>query len=85
MRTDIPEKFRKLYARALNGRSQSAAIRSFCLECVGYLQDEVKLCTDTDCPLFPYRLTGRKVPADPTATKKTATCPVIPRPTRDKP
>ena len=59
---DVPEKYRRLYARAMAGRSQSAAIRSFCLECVGYDHDEVKNCTDTTCPLYPYRLTGRKVP-----------------------
>ncbi len=64
-RTDIPEKFRKLYQRAMKGRSQSAAIRSFCLECVGYVQEEVHLCSDQDCPLFPYRISGRKVPANP--------------------
>lgn len=59
---DIPSMFQKLYRRAKTGRSQQAAIRSFCLECVGYALEEVKLCTDTGCPLFEYRLTGRKVP-----------------------
>ena len=59
---DIPQRFEKLYRRAKTGRSQSAGIRSFCLECVGYETEEVKLCTDLDCPLFEYRLTGCKVP-----------------------
>ena len=59
---DIPPMFQKLYKRAKTGRSQQAAIRSFCLECVAYVLDEVKLCTDTGCPLYEYRLTGCKVP-----------------------
>lgn len=59
---DIPPLFQKLYRRAKTGRSQRAAIRSFCLECVGYVLEEVKLCTDTGCPLYEYRITGRKVP-----------------------
>ncbi len=71
-RTDIPEKFRKLYERAMKGRSQSAAIRSFCLECVGYVQDEVHECTDKGCPLYLYRVTGRKVPLPPDAAKRPA-------------
>jgi hypothetical protein len=67
---DIPQKFEKLYRRAKGGRSQSAAIRSFCLECVGYVLEEVKLCTDAGCPLYEYRMTGCKVPksADSTQT-----------------
>jgi len=66
MTTDrhIPTAFRKLYDRAKGGRSQSAAIRSFCLECVGYDREEVKVCTDLGCPLYEYRLTGRKRPLE---------------------
>ena len=64
MERDIPQKFQKLYQRAKTGRSQSAAIRSFCLECTGYEAEEVKLCTDPGCPLFEYRLNGRKVPKE---------------------
>ncbi|MDI9432344.1 MAG: hypothetical protein QM570_11550 [Planctomycetota bacterium] len=59
---DVPRRFQKLYRRAMTGRSQSAAIRSFCLECMAYVADEIRDCTDTGCPLFAYRLTGRKVP-----------------------
>lgn len=61
----IPQKFQKLYHKAKTGRSQAAAIRSFCVECVGYVQEEVKACTDRGCPLYEYRLTGRKVPMNP--------------------
>lgn len=60
----IPIAYRKLYDRAKTGRSQSAAIRSFCLECVAYVCEEVKLCTDRGCPLYEYRLTGRKRPPE---------------------
>lgn len=63
---DIPQKCRKAYDRAMTGRSQSAAIRSFCLECVGYDREEVKACTDPACPLYAYRITGRKVPPNGT-------------------
>lgn len=59
---DVPRCFQKLYRRAMTGRSQSAAIRSFCLECMAYVADEVRYCTDTGCPLFGYRLRGRKTP-----------------------
>lgn len=81
IRTDIPDKLRKLYARAMNGRSQSAAIRSFCLECVGYVQEEVHLCTDHGCPLYPYRITGRKAPLE---AGRPAKRPTISNTARDK-
>lgn len=72
MTRDIPRMFQKLYARAKTGRAQSAAIRSFCLECVGYVFEEVKLCTDTGCPLYEYRMTGRKVPKGAAAMGQTS-------------
>ena len=31
------------------------AIRAMCLDCVGHSAEEVKLCTDPLCPLYPYR------------------------------
>ncbi len=31
------------------------AIRNFCLECVGYVVQEVEQCTDPECWLFPWR------------------------------
>lgn len=84
IRTDIPDKFCKLYDRAMKGRSQSAAIRSFCLECVGYAQDEVHVCTDHGCPLFPYRITGRKVPLPPDHCRPPRKRPTISNRARDK-
>lgn len=31
------------------------AIKYYCLECVGFVYDEMKNCTMPECPLFPYR------------------------------
>lgn len=53
---EVPKKYRALYKR--RKKSRKAAIRSFCLECVGYVGIEVKLCSDDACPLFKYRLQG---------------------------
>jgi hypothetical protein len=54
----IPKKYLKLYNRAMTGRSRKAAIRSFCIECMGYNEKEIPICTDKGCPLFKYRLRG---------------------------
>lgn len=32
------------------------AIRARCLDCCGYNVNEVKLCPDRDCSLYPYKL-----------------------------
>ena len=56
MMRDIPKKYRKLYDRAMSGRSRKAAMKYFCAECVGYQKGEIELCTDTGCSLYPYRL-----------------------------
>lgn len=32
------------------------SIKKFCLDCVGGNIKERRLCIDTDCPLYPYRL-----------------------------
>lgn len=52
---DVPKRYEKLYKKAMLGRSRKAAMRMFCLECVGYENSEVSLCTDPECPLYPYR------------------------------
>jgi len=46
--------------KEMDASSPLRAIRAMCLECVGYVSDEVKACTITDCPLYPFRL-GRSV------------------------
>jgi hypothetical protein len=53
---DIPNKFAKLYNKAK--KSRKAAIRSFCVVCMGYSVEEVSKCTDTTCPLFSWRIKG---------------------------
>ena len=51
----IPQTFRKNYERAMGGRSLKSAVKAFCAECVQYDRDEITKCTDTLCPLYPYR------------------------------
>ena len=55
---DMPPKYRGLYKRAMGGKSKSAAIRAFCLECMGWVGSEVRRCTAPACPLYPYRPGG---------------------------
>ena len=52
---EMPERWRKRYLRAIEGRSRKAAIDMMCLECVGWVVEEVRFCTDRGCPLWPYR------------------------------
>lgn len=52
---NVPESMRKTYEKAMTGKSRGAGIKAFCSECVGYDRKEVSLCTDTGCPLYPYR------------------------------
>jgi hypothetical protein len=40
------------------GSSRKAAIRSFCLECMGMDSKGVTECTDTQCRLFSWRVEG---------------------------
>jgi hypothetical protein len=47
---DIPTKYEKLYKRAMSGKSRKAAIRAFCLECVGWSEYEVSVCTYPELP-----------------------------------
>jgi hypothetical protein len=52
---DMPVIYRGIYDKAMTGQSRAAAIHAFCLECMGWQRQEVKLCTSYACPLFPYR------------------------------
>jgi len=63
---DIPQIYKNVYSRAISGKSKSAGIKAFCQECVGYVRNEVALCSDTGCPLFQYR-PYKKVKGDDTA------------------
>jgi len=53
---DVPKKYTGLYDKCK--KSRKAAIRSFCVECVGYVSFEVIKCTDKGCPLYSWRKTG---------------------------
>jgi len=46
---------RKIYMRAMEGKSRKDAMTAFCTMCMGYNPNEVKECTDPACPLYPYR------------------------------
>ncbi len=52
---NIPSSMRKVYRRAMKGKSRTAGVKAFCQECVGYVTKCVRNCTDTGCPLWPYR------------------------------
>ena len=58
-RAQIPRKYRAIYDRAIKGKGLRAAINAQCLECVAWISDEVRNCTDLACPLWavrPYRI-----------------------------
>lgn len=52
---DVPKRHRKLYEAAMRGKSRRAAMRAFCLECVGWITNEAKLCTAPSCPMYAWR------------------------------
>lgn len=54
-RSDMPRQFRRVFDIAMTGKSLRAAVNSQCIECMGYVFSEVKLCCSPQCPLFPYR------------------------------
>jgi len=58
-RSEMPQRYRESYNRAMTGRSRKAAMYSFCAECCGYEIREVFLCTSPECPLYPYRPRSR--------------------------
>ena len=58
----IPNRYHALYEQAMKGKSRKAAMRVFCLECCGWEIKEVFLCSDIECPLYPYRPTSRVAP-----------------------
>jgi hypothetical protein len=51
----IPKIHQATYKSAMTGKSRKNAVKAFCLECVCWQKEEVRLCTDTGCPLYPYR------------------------------
>ena len=54
-REQMPKIHRANYDKAMKGRSMKAATKAFCLMCVQWQKEEVRLCTDLACPIYPYR------------------------------
>lgn len=54
-RKQMPNIHRANYDKAMRGKSKKAAIKAFCLMCVCWQKEEVRLCSDLACPLYPYR------------------------------
>jgi len=50
---DVPEMYQGIAEEAETSRA--AAVKLFCLECVGYVRTDVTGCTATRCPLYPHR------------------------------
>jgi len=64
-RTQIPKKYRGVYDRALKRGNLRAAVNVQCLECVMWVADEIRQCTDLACPLYVHRqLDGKYCPID---------------------
>lgn len=52
----MPVSAKRAYLRAAIGTaSPREAIKAFCMECVCWDRNEVRLCTGLPCPLFLYR------------------------------
>lgn len=69
-RAQIPKLYRGIYDKAVGGRSRKAAMHVFCLECCGYQIQEVYLCTDLACTLYPYRPKSRVSPVAPESLRE---------------
>jgi hypothetical protein len=52
---EIPKKYRRIYKKAAESRSKSAAIKAFCLECVCWQKNEIINCSCLTCPLYGVR------------------------------
>lgn len=52
---EMPLSCRMGYLKSLGGNSPMSGIKAHCLECVGWVRDEVRLCTSPCCALYPYR------------------------------
>lgn len=55
---DYPSVTRKAWLKARNSNSRKYSIRAMCLLCCGGSGQEVQLCTQPDCPLYKFRITG---------------------------
>ena len=51
----------------MDSLTRGKAIHVRCVDCVGFLRQEVKRCNEKDCPLYPYR-TGIAMKDKPVGT-----------------
>jgi len=53
---EAPESTQGILTRTYAGKSSPrAAIKAFCMQCVGYSRDDVRNCSAFGCPLHKYR------------------------------
>lgn len=52
---EAPSSYRGILKRAYSGKSRAEAIKAHCLQCAGFLRNEVRDCSARGCPLHPYR------------------------------
>ena len=52
---EMPLAYRANYLKALGGNSLRAAVNAQCLECMGWLRNEVRNCDCCCCPLHEVR------------------------------
>ena len=67
-RADMPKVYRGIYDKAVSGKGLRACINAFCLECVMYQREEVRLYTSLACPLYavrPYQKISKKTSERP--------------------
>lgn len=55
VRNDVPPHLLPLFRKAAKGKSRAAAIKAFCLSCVGFIKTDVRNCTAPTCALFSVR------------------------------
>jgi hypothetical protein len=65
-----PERYRKVFTKALQGSSLRAAVTAKCLECCAFERresgiDRIKDCTSQACPLYPKRPYQQRSSTDP--------------------
>ena len=53
--SEAPILYQPVVKRAYSGNSRTAAIKAFCLQCVGYVRKDVTCCAAQGCPLWLYR------------------------------
>ncbi len=82
--SDVPQRFQKLYARAMSGRSKLASIRAHCLMCMGWEGSvAVKECTMPSCPLFLHRVSAKRL-ATPKRVKPSGLSAPVTAPERNR-